>query len=634
MNDDLLIDNTKEYNNSSSEKDVTLNNSDSSINIVQSEHNFSTKTETISESVESTTEVQQQREEVMRQLSSEMGGMEKSDENFVVRLRGLPWQITEEDIVGFFSGAVVLPNGVFFRRDSSGRPTGEGYVRLESQKDVDEALKCHKNYIGKRYIEVFSSSMDEWNRATASSSFNRNYSTSFNNTSGNDGYSRFNRRGNRGSYHNHHTHHHHQHVDYYPPLNFSEGYVIRMRGLPFSASIEDVLNFFHGLNVSSSDVFVLTKPSGSVTGDAYVRFHSSREFNDALALHNSRIGRRYIELFKSSNDELSSMLPRYSYLRSSSSSPRTSYNRNYEDKRSFNRHPSTSSYYNQPSHHHHSSPQSSSSYYCHPSNCMVRLRGLPYTVSIRDIEEFFGGIRIIRNGIHLTPELSRSGEAYVEFYNEDDKMIALSRQGQRMESRYIDVYPVSESEYYHVIRGSNIPSSYSSSSRYSNSSSSSMVDPNLVRMLQTSGNSNSGRHNSPSNYYDSIQNRSSDISSYSGYNQPHSNEYTSSNTFSSTSASYSYSPHMQHHNTTQITNTSLGGSVVIRGLAATTTVADIQKYFAGYQILPDSIQVASNVERTVFEATVRFSTVSEASRVLREKESGYIGSSYVKLYER
>ena len=75
-------------------------------------------------------------------------------------------------------------------------------------------------------------------------------------------------------------------------------------------------------------------------------------------------------------------------------------------------------------------------------------------------------------------------------------------------------------------------------------------------------------------------------------------------------------------------------TLVIRGLTAGVTVADIQRYFQGYNFIPNSIQVASNVERTVFEATLLFSSSSEALRALKEKEVGYIGPSYIKLYKR
>lgn len=46
-----------------------------------------------------------------------------------------------------------LYTGVHLTEVRPGRPSGECFVEVESQQDVDEALKKDKENMGKRYIE-------------------------------------------------------------------------------------------------------------------------------------------------------------------------------------------------------------------------------------------------------------------------------------------------------------------------------------------------------------------------------------------------------------------------------------------------------------------------------------------------
>lgn len=114
----------------------------------------------------------------------------------VLRLRGLPFQATEEEVVEFFED-VQLEQVVLCRRNGrwrclsfsntalvcsvlgsyhhccwlygysldfmpvfsklslipAGRATGEAYVQLGNPEDMPEALKLNKKYVGRRYIE-------------------------------------------------------------------------------------------------------------------------------------------------------------------------------------------------------------------------------------------------------------------------------------------------------------------------------------------------------------------------------------------------------------------------------------------------------------------------------------------------
>ena len=640
-----------------------------------------------------------------RKDTSQGGSNHVQKGSFVVRLRGLPWQITEEDITGFFSGLKIIPEGIYFFRDSSGRPMGEGFVRFETKYDSEEAIKRHKKFIGKRYIEVFSSSMDEWNKSGAdnksggkntgrnssnstkssgssssSSSSSRSNMTSSNSRSSPVTSSRKDRNGYSHSSNN----------------NMGGGFVVRMRGLPYSVSIGDILNFFKGIDLEEDQIYILTNHSGQITGDGYVNFNTAKNAERAMAFHNSRIGRRYIELFSSDDKELNNVLSRSGFLRPSSSREhlnrsrdreRMRYSPYRESDRGTSRLPYPTSPYHDNNYRSGGIPQnipistsgsgrnsipSSNSMHVSPiyppppppssskninmipnESYILRLRGLPYSVTNGDIEDFFSDAEIIRGGVHIirNQQGKLTGEAYVEFCSDNDKRIALRKHNNRIGSRYIELFHASDEEFERYI-GSTSPNldrriNYSPIHHQQNPVPLSYrshhippeIDPALVRMLQLQNRAN----------YDHPSMNSSHMHFGGGGGSGYSDPYMSQPGPPPRGGYHGYSPTPpppppnsmypppQHHQTYRPPpqyDQQEEPSVVIRGLTANVTVADIQRYFIGYHFLPDSIRVVSNIERTIFEATVQFATVPEAKRALNEKECGFIGDSFIKLYDR
>jgi epithelial splicing regulatory protein 1/2 len=83
---------------------------------------------------------------------------------WVLRMRGLPYTASAQDVVSFFGPAVPIVRGlegVVFTYTPDGRPTGEAYLELQSEEAQTEALKKHKESMGSRYIELFVSSRAE-----------------------------------------------------------------------------------------------------------------------------------------------------------------------------------------------------------------------------------------------------------------------------------------------------------------------------------------------------------------------------------------------------------------------------------------------------------------------------------------
>ncbi|CAF3736831.1 unnamed protein product [Rotaria sordida] len=132
--------------------------------------------------------------------------------NFIVRLRGLPWNTTQTEVQNFLQGCKIRQTN--FVTNDQGRVTGECFVVLESNEDVDLAKSFHQKNIGSRYIEVFESNADEMAQMTKNNNNNLNAQQNNENNSSNTNNE-----------------------------NWREP-VVRLRGLPYNSSKEDVTRFF------------------------------------------------------------------------------------------------------------------------------------------------------------------------------------------------------------------------------------------------------------------------------------------------------------------------------------------------------------------------------------------------------
>ena len=87
--------------------------------------------------------------------------------------------------------------------------------------------------------------------------------------------------------------------------------VLRMRGLPFSASIEDIAKFFESHNPVLDSIVLTYRSDGRATGEAYVGFETPEDSKRAMELHRKSMGNRYIELFLSNQEEHGRALARF-----------------------------------------------------------------------------------------------------------------------------------------------------------------------------------------------------------------------------------------------------------------------------------------------------------------------------------
>lgn len=70
-----------------------------------------------------------------------------------VKLRGAPFTVTEKNVQEFL--APLKPVAIRIVRNAHGNKTGYVFVDLSTEEEVKRALRCNREYMGGRYIEVF-----------------------------------------------------------------------------------------------------------------------------------------------------------------------------------------------------------------------------------------------------------------------------------------------------------------------------------------------------------------------------------------------------------------------------------------------------------------------------------------------
>lgn len=316
-----------------------------------------------------------------------------SDEGYVIRIRGLPWSSTADEVRQFFSDCKIANDGssIHFTSTREGRPAGEAFVEMESEDDVKIAVKKDRETLGHRYVEVFRSNTSE--------------------------------------------------MEYMMKHSGPESpdAVVRLRGLPFGCSKEEILDFFSGLEIKPNGITLPVDIQGRSTGEAFVQFASQDIAEKALKKDKERIGHRYIEIFKSCRSEVRTHVmggsPRKAmgmqrpgpYDRPGGrggygSSYGSSYGRggSYDRMRRYG-----DGRYGE---------SSSTTGHC------VHMRGLPYRALESDIFDFFSPLNPVRVHIEVGPDGRVTGEADVEFASHEDAVAAMSKDKATMQHRYVELF--------------------------------------------------------------------------------------------------------------------------------------------------------------------------------------------------
>ncbi|XP_067902729.1 G-rich sequence factor 1-like [Heterodontus francisci] len=321
--------------------------------------------------------------------------LEMESNVFVVRARGLPWSCSAEDVLEFFSDCDVVNGvkGVHFLCSRGGKPSGEAIIELKSAEDIKKALEKDRKYMGQRYIEVF-----ELSNSDVDILLKRLHSSE---------------------------------------KELTDGSVVRLRGLPFSCTTEDIHNFFAGLEIVEDGVTITTDHRGRNTGDAFVQFSSQEIAEQALAKDREMIGSRYIEIFRSNKNDfrlyirpskkLSRCPTAQEIVTNDESSTVANSNNGVIEERVQNVQLSTNDL---------------ESNHCVQRSEVhnVHMRGLPFRVNGQDVVKFFQPLRPVRIIVEYGPDGKATGEADVHFATHEDAVAAMTKDKSHMQHRYIELY--------------------------------------------------------------------------------------------------------------------------------------------------------------------------------------------------
>lgn len=77
----------------------------------------------------------------------------------ILKLRGIPFKSTEEDVISFFSPLSI--DDIRFPKDKKGRSSGYAFVDFSSRADAQEGMKRNGKKLKGRYIELFTEINDK-----------------------------------------------------------------------------------------------------------------------------------------------------------------------------------------------------------------------------------------------------------------------------------------------------------------------------------------------------------------------------------------------------------------------------------------------------------------------------------------
>lgn len=295
-------------------------------------------------------------------------------EVYIIQVKGLPWSCSAQDLLQFFSECRIRDGvkGIHLTTDRLGRPSGRAFIEMEHEDDVGKALEKHRQYLGPRYVEVYEVTNNDAEAILKTA------------------------------------------AEAVP-----SDWVVRLRGIPFSSSEADIVQFLSGLDIEQNGITIVTDHRGRNSGEAYVQFTSQEAFEVALRKDRELIGNRYIEVFPSKRDEIrtawrsrtNSSLPQHSPstpIRTASATENT----------------------------HRTGSHLSSDLPLH----YVHMRGLPFSVSGEDIAMFFSPLVVSKLLIEFGPDGRPSGEANVYFRDHQEAVAAMSRDRNHIGERYVELF--------------------------------------------------------------------------------------------------------------------------------------------------------------------------------------------------
>lgn len=223
-----------------------------------------------------------------------------------ILLKGLPLQVTDRDILDFFSDVGLVPLRIHVILDKSGKPNGEAFCEFNSIEESIRSLSKDNSHMGKQEISVKSIPRIEMQNTLGINVHQTDHNSNpplRQNMSGRmhhgpGGPPRMYSGGRGGllgtspasgpmggpgrvmpllGRHMPYEHHHS------PVESFGQpGCVLALENIPFRSDVNEILHFFGDFDLSQENVIRRFTENGMTTGDARVAFKSPSEAQRAL----------------------------------------------------------------------------------------------------------------------------------------------------------------------------------------------------------------------------------------------------------------------------------------------------------------------------------------------------------------
>mmetsp|Transcript_19521 Transcript_19521/g.50730 ORF Transcript_19521/g.50730 Transcript_19521/m.50730 type:complete len:528 (+) Transcript_19521:90-1673(+) len=170
----------------------------------------------------------------------------------VVKIKSLPFDANQLDIIQFFEGFRLKPNGVQLVVRSDNKPTGEAFVDFEAPDEAARAIKekDHKVFsdkFGDRYVRLIQVSRKEMQATLA--------------------------------------------------LRFGGEGILKIKGIPFKAQAADIRKFFGAYKIKPDGISFIMHVDGRPTGMAFIEFETPQEAVRAMEKDRAKFGPEYGDRF-------------------------------------------------------------------------------------------------------------------------------------------------------------------------------------------------------------------------------------------------------------------------------------------------------------------------------------------------
>ncbi|XP_073535698.1 RNA-binding protein 12B [Phyllobates terribilis] len=317
----------------------------------------------------------------------------------VIRLQGLPVSAGSVDIRHFFSGLQIPDGGVHI----IGGKLGEAFIIFATDEDARRGMSRTGGVIKNLHVNLSLSSKTEM-QSTLETSRKTNKNPKHPAVPPSGDMNRLEmakKEGNQSSASKYNE-------SYVPKYDKKETYsndiYVSCYGLPYSVTMEDIIQFFKDLDVV--EVVFFLRLGGLKTGTALVKFASATHANAALSFNNEYIGHRFISISKSTEEKWGKALKKGELH----SKPRN---------RTRSRSPQNQQFY-------------------------VHLKNLPFTVQKPDIRHFFSAPDMADSQIKflLNKHNNRTREGFIMLKSERlyEKCLALRKK--ELKGRHVLILPI------------------------------------------------------------------------------------------------------------------------------------------------------------------------------------------------